>query len=92
LQGYRVRRGTDPRTLAERRTFSGRTVDVPSCFIAGKADWGSFQNPGVLEAMQSAVCTDWRGAHFVEGAGHWAQQEQPEAVARLLLEFLKGQL
>ncbi len=89
LQGYRVRRGTDPRTLAELRTFSGRTVDVPACFIAGKADWGSYQNPGVLEAMQSTVCTDWRGTHFVDGAGHWAQQEQPEAVAKLLVEFLR---
>ena len=89
LQGYRVRRGTDPRTLAELRTFSGRTVDVPACFIAGKSDWGSFQNPGVLEAMQSTVCTQWKGTHFVEGAGHWAQQEQPEAVTELLIEFLR---
>ena len=46
LQGYRVRRGTDPRTLAELRTFSGRTVDVPACFIAGKSDWGSYQESG----------------------------------------------
>ena len=52
LQGYRVRRGNDPRTLAELRTFSGRTVDVPACFIAGKSDWGSYQTPGELEAMQ----------------------------------------
>ena len=88
LQGYRVRRGTDPRTLAELRTFSGRTVDVPACFIAGKADWGSYQNPGVLEAMQTTVCKDWRGTHFVDGAGHWAQQEQPDAVSKLLIEFL----
>ena len=76
------------RTLAELRTFSGRTVDVPACFIAGKADWGSYQNPGVLEAMQTTVCTHWRGTHFVDGAGHWAQQEQPDAVSKLLIEFL----
>jgi pimeloyl-ACP methyl ester carboxylesterase len=31
------------------------------------------------------------GFHLVEGAGHWVQQEQPEAVARLLLEFLSRQ-
>jgi pimeloyl-ACP methyl ester carboxylesterase len=87
LQGYRVRRGTNPRTLAELRTFAGRTIDIPACFIAGKSDWGSFQTPGALEAMQSTVCTDWRGTHFVEGAGHWVQQEQPEATAKLLLAF-----
>jgi pimeloyl-ACP methyl ester carboxylesterase len=87
LQGYRVRRGTNPRTLAELRTFAGRTIDVPACFIAGKSDWGSYQTPGALEAMQSTVCTKWRGTHFVDGAGHWVQQEQPEATAKLLIEF-----
>jgi pimeloyl-ACP methyl ester carboxylesterase len=89
LQGYRVRRGTDPKTLAELRTFSGRTIDVPACFIAGKSDWGPYQTPGVFEAMQTPrVCTQWRGAHFVDGAGHWVQQEQPERVSELLLQFL----
>jgi pimeloyl-ACP methyl ester carboxylesterase len=91
LQGYRVRRGTDPKTLAELRTFAGCTIDVPACFIAGKSDWGSYQTPGVFEAMQTPrVCTQWRGAHLVDGAGHWVQQEQPEDVVRLLVQFVKG--
>jgi pimeloyl-ACP methyl ester carboxylesterase len=91
LQGYRVRRGTDPKTLAELRTFAGRTIDVPACFIAGKSDWGSYQTPGVFEAMQTPrVCTQWRGAHLVDGAGHWVQQEQPDAVSRLLVQFVRG--
>jgi pimeloyl-ACP methyl ester carboxylesterase len=29
------------------------------------------------------------GCHLVEGAGHWVQQEQPERVTHLLLDFLK---
>jgi pimeloyl-ACP methyl ester carboxylesterase len=29
------------------------------------------------------------GVHFVEGAGHWVQQEQPERVTELLLQFLQ---
>ena len=90
LQGYRVRRGADPKTLAELRTFAGRTIDVPACFIAGKSDWGTYQTPGVFEAMQTSACTQWWGTHLVEGAGHWAQQEQPEAVSQHLIQFLRG--
>jgi pimeloyl-ACP methyl ester carboxylesterase len=90
LQGYRVRRGSDPKTLAELLTFSGRTIDVPSMFIGGKSDWGPFQTPGALENMRTRACTHMTGVHLVEGAGHWVQQEQPAHVTRLLVEFLQG--
>jgi hypothetical protein len=39
--------------------------------------------------MQADACTRMLGCHFVEGAGHWVQQEQPEEVTRLLLTFLQ---
>jgi pimeloyl-ACP methyl ester carboxylesterase len=28
------------------------------------------------------------GVHLLDGAGHWVQQEQAEAVSRLLIDFL----
>jgi len=62
---------------------------VPACFIAGRSDWGVYQFPGAFARMPKA-CTQWRGAHLIEGAGHWVQQEQPAEVSRLLLEFLRG--
>src|SRR4051812_39458459 len=87
LQWYRC--GTSGAFTAELETFSGRSIDVPSCFIAGRQDWGTYQRPGAFEAMQAKACTNMLGVHLVDGAGHWVQQEQPEAVSRLLLEFLR---
>src|SRR5262249_27405668 len=91
LQGYRVRRGSDPKSIAEMHTFSGRTIDVPSIFIAGKSDWGVYQTPGAVETMQNRACTRMVGFHLVDGAGHWVQQEQPEQVGALLVAFLQNQ-
>ncbi|MGA7804440.1 alpha/beta fold hydrolase [Bradyrhizobium sp.] len=86
LQWYRC--GTSGVFNRELQIWSGRTIDVPSCFIAGKQDWGTYQRPGVFEAMQATVCTAMMGCHLVDGAGHWVQQEQPEQVIELLLQFV----
>ena len=91
LQGYRVRRGSDPRSLAEMRTFSGRAIDVPSMFVGGKSDWGVYQTPGAVDRMRTSACTRMVGFHLLDGAGHWVQQEQPEQVSRLLIEFLRSE-
>ena len=88
LQWYRC--GTSGGFVAELQTWSGRTIDVPSAFISGKQDWGTYQRPGVYEAMQSKACTNMTGCHLVDGAGHWVQQEQPAEVSRLLLAFLRN--
>ncbi len=88
LQWYRC--GTSGQFLPEMQTWSGRHIDVPSCFISGKQDWGIYQRPGVIEAMQSTACTRMIGCHLIDGAGHWVQQEQPEEVSRLLLAFLRA--
>ena len=40
--------------------------------------------------MRERGFADDRGCHFVDGAGHWVQQEQPAEVVRHLLEFLEG--
>jgi pimeloyl-ACP methyl ester carboxylesterase len=88
LQWYRC--GTSGAFTSELETFSDRSIDVPSCFISGKQDWGTYQRPGVFEAMQASACTRMIGCHLVDGAGHWVQQEQPEEVSRLLIAFLRA--
>lgn len=87
LQWYRC--GSSGAFTAELQTWSGRRIDVPAAFIAGKQDWGVQQRAGAFEAMRSQACSDMRLCELIDGAGHWVQQEQPEAVSRLLLQFLK---
>lgn len=89
LQSYRCT--TSGLVGAEMRLFGGKRIEVPACYIAGASDWGVYQKPGDFEAMQSTACADLRGCHLVPGAGHWVQQEQPEATVELVLEFLRGQ-
>jgi pimeloyl-ACP methyl ester carboxylesterase len=87
LQWYRC--AIDPKYRIELQTYSDRTIDVPSCFIAGASDWGVYQQPGSFEKMQSTACSQMLGVHLVQGAGHWLQQERPEETSRLLLNFLQ---
>ncbi|HKB13740.1 MAG TPA: alpha/beta hydrolase [Vicinamibacterales bacterium] len=87
LQSYRV--GTSGRFNGDLLAFAGRTIDQPSMFIAGRSDWGAYQNPGALERMQKTACTRMVGVEFVDGAGHWVQQEQPDRVGALIVQFLQ---
>jgi pimeloyl-ACP methyl ester carboxylesterase len=87
LQWYRC--GTSGKFISELQIFWGRAIDVPSAFIAGKQDWGTYQRPGAFQAMQASACTRMLGVHLIDGAGHWVQQEQPAEVVRLLLAFLR---
>jgi pimeloyl-ACP methyl ester carboxylesterase len=86
LQWYRC--ATSGRFVAEQQLFAGRSIDVPSCFIAGASDWGVYQKPGDAEAMQSRACSRLLGWHLIHGAGHWVQQERPAEVLDRLFAFL----
>ncbi len=87
LQAYRVL--SDPVLNSELRLFSGRTIDVPSLFIGGSSDWGPYAAPGALDLMRTKATTRLSGVEFIDGAGHWIQQEQPVRLGTLLLDFIK---
>jgi len=88
LNWYRVRTGGN--VSGELEVFTGRTIDVPATFISGRSDWGIYQTPGAIDRMQKVACTQMKEIHLIEGAGHWVQQERPDEVNRLLLQFLKA--
>jgi pimeloyl-ACP methyl ester carboxylesterase len=90
LHNYRHRRTAFPANIAEQLTFSGRTIDIPAQFIAGKQDWGANRIAGGAEAAGKNGYTKFRGVQMVDRAGHWPHEEQPEIVSRQLIDFLKS--
>jgi pimeloyl-ACP methyl ester carboxylesterase len=69
--------------------LDGAKLRQPTLFIAGDCDvvlsfWGK-----QVEEMERNVPNLVRKA-ILPGVGHWTQQERPEEVNRLLLEFLRG--
>jgi len=69
----------------------GRTkIDHPALFLCGEKDPVlQIITPKTLETMPTRV-PNLQGTHLIPGAGHFAQQEQPEAVNDALLAFLAG--
>ncbi|KAI9717567.1 MAG: hypothetical protein M1812_004708 [Candelaria pacifica] len=85
LNWYRVQ--TDPRRMRDLQMFAGKRIEVPALYICGTKDWGTYQEPGVIEKM-SEVCAQFKGVKMIDHAGHWVQQEQPEMVVNEIVDFL----
>jgi pimeloyl-ACP methyl ester carboxylesterase len=64
-----------------------RKIEQPAMFLTGELD--PVQNFMPAEAMNGWV-TDLRAQIIVPGAGHWVQQQAPEAVNTALLDFLQS--
>lgn len=70
--------------------YGRRPIEQPALFICGEKDPVlQILTPRTLETMPSRVA-DLRGIELVTGAGHFVQQEQPQAVNQHLHEFLKN--
>jgi pimeloyl-ACP methyl ester carboxylesterase len=61
----------------------------PTLFLAGQEDAViTFMRKG-YERMEAHV-PDLRGKVLIPGAGHWVQQEKPQAVNDQMIDFLRG--
>ncbi|MEO0467749.1 MAG: alpha/beta hydrolase [Pseudomonadota bacterium] len=65
------------------------TIHQPALFIAGDEDPVVSMVPGDPEPRMRDVLPDLRGIHILPGIGHWTQQEAPDQVNALLLDWLK---
>ena len=62
---------------------------MPTAFIGGTRDMVIASRPGYVEAME-ALLPHHLGSVLIEGAGHWTQQEAPDAFNEALLGFLRA--
>ncbi|MBX2796887.1 MAG: alpha/beta hydrolase [Myxococcales bacterium] len=71
--------------------FDTARIPQPALFLAGEHDSVLRYAPGVdLMQLMAPFFDDLRGQVVIPGAGHWVQQERPEAVNQALLAFLEG--
>ena len=80
------------RDWAMMNAVEDRVVHQPSLFAAGAQDmvlkmFGSGDVESITARMQEA-CSDLRGVHIIPNAGHWTQQEAPDATTGLLIDWL----
>ncbi|KAI1114047.1 Alpha/Beta hydrolase protein [Nemania sp. NC0429] len=90
LNWYRAQTATTQQSARDVLLYAGRRIEVPCAYVGGRLDWGTFQQPGALESYDTAESVEpgcFRGATLIEGAGHWVQQEKPEAVVKAILAF-----
>lgn len=91
LNWYRTQ--TQPDVAAELDAFSGAKISVPVVFVSGRSDWGTYQEPGAVEAMEQGKSVrkgSYTGTVLVEGAGHWVTQEQPERCVEQILKLVNN--
>ena len=72
------------------QAFTGQRIEQPSLFIGGTRDsattlFGAVSDPvGLMRHFAPKV-----EGHVLEGVGHWTQQERPEEVNALLVDWLR---
>lgn len=76
------------RNWHDTETLQDKTIDQPSLFIVGEFDPVRLYS-GKQEEAQGQWLTGLRGQIVVPDAGHWIQQERPEAVNTALVAFLR---
>ncbi|KAL0932290.1 putative epoxide hydrolase [Colletotrichum truncatum] len=80
----------EPKLAADLLPFAGHKISVPTKYVSGDRDWGTYQVPGSLEAMENGDSVEpecWRGAVHVPGAGHWVNMEKPNECAAEILKI-----
>jgi len=69
--------------------WRGQPITVPSLFIGGQRDPSTRGGQRAIAKFGESL-PGLRGNHLLAGCGHWVQQERPEEVNRLLIDWLNA--
>ncbi|WP_228559554.1 alpha/beta fold hydrolase [Catenulispora pinisilvae] len=65
----------------------GAPIPQPSLFIGGARDASMTWLAGAIEAFPTTLPA-LRATHILDGVGHWLQQERPDEVNKLIIDWL----
>jgi pimeloyl-ACP methyl ester carboxylesterase len=77
------------RDFEDLAAFRGARIDVPSLFIGGDRDGPTIWGAPAIAAFAHTL-PQLRGSTVLPGCGHWTQQERPDEVNALLVDFLRS--
>lgn len=69
--------------------WDGAPITQPSLFLGGALDASTSWMANAIKAYPTTL-PGLVSSHILEGCGHWIQQERPEQVNRLLVDWLRG--
>jgi pimeloyl-ACP methyl ester carboxylesterase len=69
--------------------WDGAPISQPSLFIGGGLDASTIWMSDAIKDFPTTL-PGLLGSHILEGCGHWAQQERPEDVNRILVDWLRS--
>lgn len=69
--------------------WDGAPITQPSLFLAGEKDASLAWLADAVKAFPTTL-PGLVSSHVLEDCGHWVQQERPEEVNRLLLDWLQS--
>ena len=72
------------------QNWAGKRIEQPALFIGGTRDpatflFGAIEDPVALVKMLAPRAE----GHILDGVGHWTQQERPDEVNAVLIDWLK---
>ncbi|UKY50328.1 alpha/beta fold hydrolase [Streptomyces inhibens] len=69
--------------------WAGAPLTQPALFIGGEHDAPTTWMADAIKAFPTTL-PGLSSSHILEGCGHWVQQERPDEVNRLLLDWLRS--